>query len=284
MPHEALLGRIAPLTIRRFASPGAFLALDDDDRSAEARVVLLPGAEVPEGAREGDTLEVFIYLDSEDRPVATLRTPKVMLGEVAFLRVTATPAIGAFVDWGLAKELLVPYKEQTRRLVVGERHPIGLYVDSSGRLAGTMRVSELLREKGEFELDEWVVGEAWRKEPGLGVFAIIERSFVGRLPEEEPNTLARGDEARFRVANILPDGRIELSLRGPAHEEIARDAQAICDALGRPDAPKLGDRSSPELIRTAVGLSKKAFKRAVGRLLARRAVTVDDAGFLVLKR
>lgn len=281
MPYDDLLGRLVTLPVRRFGPPGAFLALEADDLRPDAPTLLLPRGEVPEGAREGDAISVFVHLDSEDRPIATTREPRLTLGEVAFLQVTDLARFGAFVDWGLPKELLVPRAEQTRDLRVGERHPIGLVVDDTGRLAGTMRVSEMLGVGGDFELDEWVAGEAWRKEPELGVFVIVERRFVGRLPESEPNTLARGESARFRVASVLPDGKIELSLRGHAHEEVESDAQRILAALGRPGAPRVGDRSSPEQIRALFGLSKKAFKRAAGRLLKERAVAIDRDGFLV---
>jgi uncharacterized protein len=287
MPYNDLLGRVVTLPIRRFGPPGAFLALDVSNASdgrPNAPVLLLPGSEVPEGAKEGDELDVFVYLDSEDRPIATARAPKLALGEVAFVAVTDVTPFGAFVDWGLPKELLVPHAEQTRDMRVGQRHPVGLFVDDTGRLAGTMRVSEMLREKREFQLDEWVPGEAWRNEPGLGVFVIVERRYVGLVPASEPHTLSRGEAARFRVASVLPDGKIELSLRGHAHEEIDKDAQKILSTLARPSPPSVGDRSSPEEIRALFGLSKKAFKRAVGRLLKERAVALSNDGFLVRSR
>ena len=281
MPHTDLLGRSTTLPVRRFGSPGAFLALDAADPRPDAPTLLLPRSEVPEGAREGDVLSVFVYLDSADRPVATTRAPRLTRGEVTFLAVTDVTRFGAFFDWGLPKELLVPHAEQTRDLRVGERHPVGLYLDDTGRLAGTLKVSEMLTAGGDFEVDAWVSGESWRKEPGLGVFVIVERRFVGRLPESEPNALSRGEEAQFRVANVLQDGKIELSLRGHAHEEVERDAQRILAALGRAAPPRVGDRSSPEQIRALFGLSKKAFKRAAGRLLKERAVEIDGEGFLV---
>jgi predicted RNA-binding protein (virulence factor B family) len=281
MPLDDLLGRTATLAIRRFGSPGAFLGLDDRENG---EVVLLLGSEIPEGAKEGDALEVFVHRDSEGRPLATRRRPKVELGQVAFLAVTSTTEFGAFVDWGLEKELLVPFAQQTTDLVVGARHPVGLYVDDTGRLAGTTRVSELLRgtRAARWELDAWVDGEAWRNDPDIGLFVIVERAFVGLVPASEPHPLARGEAARFRITNVLPDGKIELSLRGHAHEELARDAHHILRALGRPDTPPVGDRSSPEVIREVFGLSKKAFKRAVGRLLKERAVSVDEKGIVTV--
>jgi hypothetical protein len=284
MPHSDLLGRIVSLPIRRFAQPGAFLAIDAGDARPNAPVILLPASEVPEDAREGDELSVLIYLDSEDRPIATTRPPKLTLGEVAFLRVTDVTSFGAFVDWGPPKELLVPRAEQTRDMRRGDRHFVGLFVDDTGRLAGTMRVSEMLRDKCDVELDAWVTGEAWRNDPDLGLFVIIERRCVGLLPADEPHVLARGEEARFRVASVLPDGKVELSLRGHAYEELEGDAEKILGILSRPSAPKVGDRSSPDEIRSLFGLSKKAFKRAAGRLLKQGAVVIDREGFFVIKK
>lgn len=283
MSLQDLLGRSATLPIVRFGPPGAFLALEPD--APDGDVVLLLGSEIPDGAREGDAVRVFIHRDSEGRPLATRRMPKLELGEVAFLRVTARTPIGAFVDWGLDKELLVPFAEETNELRPGDRQPIGLYVDNSGRLAGTMRVSEILGPaRRTVRLDEWVEGEAWRNDPAVGLFVIVERSVVGLVPASEPHRLSRGEAARFRVTHVHPDGRIELSLRGLAHEEISGDAERVLAALQRPDAPKLGDKSTPEVIRDAVGLSKKAFKRAVGRLLKDGLVEIDDAGFVSPRR
>jgi predicted RNA-binding protein (virulence factor B family) len=272
MSLEELLGRNARLPIVRFGSPGAFL----DVGGPEA--ILLIGSEIPADAKVGDMVDVFVHLDSEARPIATTRIAKLELGQVAFLEVKESTPIGAFVDWGLAKELLVPFKEQTTDMHAGERYAIGLYVDDSGRLAGTMRVSELLVAARELQLDEWVAGEAWRNEPEIGLFVIVERAFVGLVPASEPHRLSRGEAARFRVSSVLPDGKIELSLRGHAHEELASDAQRILEILSRPGAPRASDRSSPEELRELFGLSKKAWKRAVGRLLKERAVTIDDDG------
>ncbi len=282
LPHD-LLGRQFALALRRFGPPGAFLEVDPEDTRPDAPVLLLPGAEVPRDAKEGDVIDVFVYLDSAGRPIATTRTPKVLLGQVAFLTVTSCTNFGAFVDWGLPKELLVPFAEQTvDELRAGDRHPIGLYVDKTGRMAGTMRVREMLGVgKNHFQRDAWVAGEAWRSDPEIGLFVIVERSAVGLVPVSEPHHLARGEACRFRVTSILPDGKIELSLRGHAHEELETDAERILEALSRAKAPRVGDRSSPEEIRALFGLSKKAFKRAVGCLLRKGAVDLDDEGFIV---
>ncbi len=291
MSPQELLGCRVTLRIRRLTPAGAFLAIDDapDDGHASDRdderdpTVLLPRAELPAGAREGDELRVFLHLDSEERLIATLRAPRIALGEVAFLEVTAATPIGAFVDWGLGKELLVPFAQMSKELFVGERQPFGLYVDNTGRLAATMFVSPMLEGRPrKLELDEWVEGEAWRNDPDIGLFVIVERTFVGLVPASEPHRLRRGEATRFRVTHVLPDGKIVLSLRQHAYQEAAADAARILAVLSAPGAPRVSDRSSPDLLRDVFGLSKKAFKRAVGRLLKERAVTLDDQGFVVV--
>ena len=280
-PFAHVLGRSCSFTIRRFNASGAFLGESSDER-ADAPCLLLIGSEIPLGARVGDALDAFVYLDSEGRPLATTRTPKLALGEVAFLKVTDCASFGAFVDWGLQKELLVPFAEQTKDLHVGLLEPIGLYMDDSGRLAGTMRVSELLDlDEPAFSAGSWVEGEAWRNDPDIGLFVILQRRFVGLVPAAEPHRLSRGQAARFRVTHVYPDGKIELSLRAHAHEELEGDAQAVLTVLGRPRPPRVGDHSSPEELRALFGLSKKAFKRAAGRLLRQRLVVTDEHGHLV---
>jgi hypothetical protein len=276
------IGHFASLEIRRFGSPGAFLA--DPGAPPDADTILLLGAEIPPDAHEGTIVPVFIALDSADRPLATTRSPKVAVGEVAFLTVTACTPVGAFVDWGLAKELLVPFAEQTRDVQVGESHPIGLYLDNSGRLAGTMRVNRMLGVDGGFHPGQWVEGEAWRNEPDVGLFVILERRYLGLVPRREPHALARGQAARFRITRVHPDGKIELSARGAVQDELERDGATILQALARPGAAPVGDRTSPEEIRARFGLSKKAFKRAVGSLLKAGRVTVDDQGRVELVR
>lgn len=217
-----------------------------------------------------------------DRSHPGPRAAKLEVGQVCFLEVTQCTAIGAFVDWGLPKELLVPFAEQTADVRAGERYAIGLRLDRGGRPVGTMRVAEMLPSgvERDWKLDEWVEGEAWRNDPDIGLFVIVEKAYVGLVPRSEPHTLSRGEAARFRVSNILPDRKIELSLRGHAHEELESDVRRVIDVLSRTPTPRVGDKSPPDDIRAAFGLSKKAFKRAVGRLLKEHAVTIDEDGFV----
>lgn len=281
MTSDDLVGRVLTLTVQRQSVAGVLLGSDDPDVKMPA--MALSARELPEDVRLGDSFEVFIYLDAERRRAATLKLPKAARDEVAFLEVTRVLREGALVDAGMPAELFVPPTELTRDLREGESHPFGVVLDDTGQLAGTMRVTEMLRVGGRFERDEWVEGVAWRDEPGVGLFAILERAFVGVVPADEPHRLQRGDAGTFRVAHIMPDGKLVLSLRGHAYHELAHDAEAILAALGGPNPPRVGDRSSPDEIRDRFGLSKKAFKRAVGRLLKDGAVRIDADGCVVKK-
>ena len=274
------LGRVVSLVVVALGPHGARLA---PELGRSDRTLLLPRREVPEGTGLGQPLDVFVYRDSDDRPVATLLEPKLKLGDVAFLEVTDVTDFGAFCDWGLAKHLLVPRAEQTTDLALGDRHPIGLYLDDTERLAGTMRVSEMLRGAHPYKEGQWVLGEAWRREPDLGVFVILDRRYVGLLPASEPNALRRGDAGRFRIANALPNGKVELSLRDLAHREAGSDAEKILGVLRAQPGTKVGDHSSPEQIFALFGLSKKAFKRALGGLFKQGRVDIDPDGFVTLK-
>lgn len=280
-PFDAALGKRVPLIVQRLQASGAVLAERADKHEA---TLLLPRAEVPEGTRVGDTLTVFVYLDSAARLTVTTRVPKLVLGEVTFLTISACTDVGAFADWGLPKELLIPFAEQTSEVSVGQRHPIALYVDKSGRLSGTMRVSPILA-KGQLQVaqDQWINGEAWRNDPEIGLFVILDKTCAGLVPRHEPHTLSRGASARFRVTRVLPDGKISLSLRALAYEQIDLDGARILELLAQPGAPKLGDDSPPEQIRELLGLSKKAFKRAVGRLLKQEAVAIDADGHVAVR-
>ncbi len=280
---EDLLGHTHSMRVLRLGPHGAMLGLEDPSGEETSIEVLLPRAEVDAYLLEGDLVEAFLYLDSEDRPVATLRPPVLERGEVAFLEVRDVTPIGAFCAWGPLKELLIPFKEQTRELSVGDYEPIGLGLDRTDRLVGTMRIRELLDPRPGFAKNSWVDGEAWRFEPEIGLFVILGRRALGLVPAHEPHGLRRGEKASFRVTHVQPDGKVELSLRGLSHEELSEDAERILSKLRQASPPLLSDHASPEEIRALFGLSKKAFKRAMGRLLKEGSVTFDAQGNFVAK-
>lgn len=235
---------------------------------------------VPTGTHVGQELEVFLMTDAQGAPRASLTLPLLSWGEVRFLEVTADTDLGVFVDWGLPKELLVPQREQLVRMRIGQRYPIALKTDRQGRLLGTAQVAELLhKEPHEFKIEQWVTGEAWRNDPLIGLFVIIERKWVGLVPKDEPHRQARGQESKYRVNQVLPDGKIDLSLRASGAEELPNDVELVFDILTRDPALRVGDDSPPDQIRDVFGISKKAFKRVLGVLFKRGDIEFDAKGF-----
>jgi predicted RNA-binding protein (virulence factor B family) len=205
------------------------------------------------------------------------------LGEVGFLEVTDIVPFGAFVDWGLPKELLVPLAEQTCEMKLGQSYAIGVIKDDQGRFTGTQRIAEMLQKPPPHSVDDWIPGEAWRREAGLGVFVILEKKYLGLLPDSEPHSLKRGDKTQFRIAQLLPDGKIQLSLRRKAFEELDSDAERVFSRLSQAYF-RVSDDTSPEVIVARFGISKKAYKRAVGRLLKQGRVSLDPDGYVVLSK
>jgi uncharacterized protein len=280
---QSLLGRTSRLIIERVE--GARAHLRPSQPAEQAPAISIETRELPKGAAAGDVIEAFVRDAPEGQWVATSTPCKLEVGQVAFLRVKSSNEAGAWVEWGLAKDLLVPMAEQARTLRVGELYPIGLIIDRRGRLTGTARFRKLLDVAPcPHEPGEWLEGEAWRNEPGIGLFAIVGRRWVGLVPASEPHTQKRGQAARYRISQILEDGKLELSLRGTARDELDKDAARVLEILQRANTPKVGDDSPPEQIRQVFGLSKKAFKRALGVLLKRDAIRLDGLGFAVAQK
>jgi hypothetical protein len=224
------IGRKQKLVVVKKVEFGIYLG--ETREAGEKERVLLPIKQVPEGTKEGDELEVFLYRDSSDRLIATTREPKLVLGELAVLNVAATGKIGAFLDWGLEKDLFLPFKQQTRRLHPGDEVLVSLYIDKSDRLCATMKVYHFLKTNSPY-----VVGDTEVKE----------------------------------------DGKLSLSARGKAYEQIAIDAESVLSVIEEfAGVLPFDDKASPEVIQREFGLSKAAFKRAVGHLMKEKQVVIRD--------
>lgn len=256
------VGQYNRLTISRINATGAFLSTDEGD-------VLLPGRFIPAGAEPGDELDVFICLDSEDRLVATTQRPRAVVGEFALLRVKDTHGtIGAFLDWGLDKDLLLPFAEQPSTVKRGEQVLVRLYLDQSGRIAASARLGRFLQPADdslgtgdEVRLTAYAVTD-------LGVKVIINDRYDGLLFRSELyETPARGQRLKGYVRKIRDDGKVDVTLRRGGSHEAAKDREAILAALGVRDGfLPLTDKSGPEEIAGVLRLSKKSFKKAVGGL------------------
>ncbi len=270
------IGKRQLLTIVKKVDFGVYLAKEQEADPEEK--VLLPRKEVPENVQPGDEIEVFLYRDSKDRMIATVRQPKLSLGEVAVLRVKENGKIGAFLDWGLEKDLLLPFREQVRKVRPGEECLVALYLDKSKRLCATMKVYHYLRTDSPYEKDQKVTGTLYEISDNFGAFVAVDNCYSALIPKKEPLGNARvGDTVEARVTEVLKDGKLSLSLRKKAYIQMNEDAQKLLKLLEEQGGElPVGDKSSPEKIKELTGMSKNEFKRAAGNLYKQRLVQVEE--------
>ncbi len=265
------LGEKQVLTVVKKVDFGVYLGSDEER-------VLLPKKQVPEGIEAGDPVEVFLYKDSSDRMIATTNEPKITVGELAVLEVVDVGRIGAFLDWGLEKDLLLPFKEQTVKVEKGDRCLVSLYVDKSGRLCATMKVYPLLRTDSPYKKDDMVRGTVYGISREYGVFVAVDDRYSALIPRREVyGRMYIGQQVEARVAEVKPDGKLDLSVRGKIPEQMDADAQQIMERIVKNGGfLPFTDKAEPERITTEFGMSKAAFKRAVGRLLKQGRITIDE--------
>ena len=269
------IGKITTLHIVRIRDFGAFLAAPEDTDGKDT--VLLPRKQMPEGAAEGDAVEVFLYKDSDDRPIATTRKPKLTVGETGRLKVRQMTKIGAFLDLGLERDVLMPFREMEGEVAPGQEVLAALYVDRSGRLAATMHVYRWLKAVEGIGKDQEVRGTVYEIRE-MGVFVAVEDCYFGLIPASEVYEEYRiGQEIIARVMRVREDGKLDLSPRRKAFQQMGDDAALIMERLEKAGGVlPYGDSSSPEELKKAFGHSKNAFKRAAGRLLKVGKITVEE--------
>lgn len=240
--------------------------------------VLLPKKYVPEGIRGGDSMEVFVYRDSSDRLIATTETPMLTLGQVGLLRVKEVGKIGAFLDWGLEKDLFLPYKEQTIQVRPGKSYPVALYIDKSKRLCATMKIYNYLLAEAPYAKDETVQGIVYQVNPNFGVFVAVDGKYHGMIPKKNAHGEFRiGDTIQARVVAVREDGKLELSMRERIQVQMAKDAETVMDVLESYDGVlPFSEKASPEVIERELNMSKAAFKRAVGHLLKLKKIRIEN--------
>lgn len=268
------LGKIQSLKIVKFTDFGVYLS---DGRYNEDRV-LLPIKQLPEGAQVGDSVEVFVYRDSKDRLISTINRPYLTLGQAAKLTVNDVTSIGAFLDWGLEKDLFLSFKEQTTRVRKGQSYMFALYIDKSNRLAATMKVYKYLPVGEGYELDQEVSGIVYELSDRFGAFVAIDGKYQGLIPSKEVHgNLAIGDEVTARITAIREDGKINLSPMKKAYMQMEEDAEHIIDVIKQFDGVlPFNDKADPAVIEREFGMSKAAFKRAVGKLYKARAIEIGE--------
>ncbi len=271
------LGKIAELEVVRKVDFGVYLSFSEE-AAKEKKEVLLPIKQVPSGTEIGDRLSVFLYKDSMDRLIATTTVPKISLGKIAYLRVADITKIGAFLDWGLPKDLLLPYREQTFKVSKGDEIPVALYVDKTGRLCATMKLYPYLRTDGDFEKDENVSGYIYEISKNFGAFVIVDGGFSGLIPVKEMyGEIREGMKINARIISVKPDGKLDLTLRDKAYLMINGDADKLVTLMKeRGGYFSFSDKADPELIRKETGMSKNEFKRAVGHLLKNGNIVISE--------
>lgn len=273
----ASIGERNALRVVRESKSG--LHLDGEDLGE----ILLPGRYIPKGTKPGDYLEVFIHHDSEDRIVATTEIPKACVGDFAALKVIGIhPSTGAFLDWGLSKDLLLPNREQVRRVQVGDTAVVYVYIDErSRRIAATTRVEKHLgTELPQLEVGQQVPILIFGETP-MGYKAVVDNAHSGMVYKSDLGSpLEVGQPLKAYVRTIRPDGKIDLNLNPAGYKRIAPLGEQILEALRQAQGGWLpvNDESSPDAIRMQFGTSKKAFKQAVGTLYKQRRIRITENG------
>jgi hypothetical protein len=274
------LGEVQTLKVIKHTPQGVYLNETEPEEGTESGDILLPKRYVPENLEDGQTMEVFVYRDSEDRMIATTKVPLIRMGEIAWLKVVDVTTRGTFLDWGLERDLFLPTKESTRIVKKGQKCLVGLYVDRTGRLCATMNLYRLLDHNAPYQLEEWVEGTVYDIKKDFGAFIAVDDRFSGLIREREiTSDLKVGDTVKVRVVEVREDGKLTLSLRDKAHKMIDGDAVRLHDALVKAGGfLALDDHSDPDVIHHVLGMSKKAFKRAVGRLLRDGIIDKTETG------
>lgn len=269
------LGQWNRLKILKHVSFGLYLDGQDEGE------ILLPLREVPADAQVGDDLDVFLYLDSEDRLIATTQKPVATVGEFAVLSVVSVERVGAFLNWGLPKDLLLPFAEQSRELIPGQRVVVFIYEDKSGRLSASMRIERNLKKEGAAysegqDVDLLIFGKT-----DLGYKAIINGEHLGILYANEVfQKLKYGQAIKGFIKRIRPDGKIDLSLQKEGHEAAVEEiGPFILKKLAENNGfLAINDKSSAEEIHRVFGVSRKKFKMALGSLYKKRLISVSPDG------
>lgn len=267
------LGVKQVLTVVKTVDFGVYLG-NDEER------VLLPKKQVPAGIEPGDPVEVFLYKDSSDRLIATTNEPKLTLGGLAVLEVADTNRMGAFLNWGLEKDLFLPFKQQTAKVEKGDQCLVTLYIDKSNRLCATMKVYHQLQTDSPYKKDDKVTGIIYDRSDEFGLFVAVDNLYSARIPKKECNGRLRvGDVVEARVTGVKEDGKLDLSVRDKIPEQMDKDADMILNAIRRQNGVlPFTDKADPEVIKSEFGISKAAFKRAVGRLLKQGKIQMKEDG------
>lgn len=276
------IGKRQTLKVIRSKDFGVYLAEREEDKDA----VLLPRKQVPEGLKAGGEIEVFVYLDSSDRPIATVNEPLITLGGLARLKVASVGNIGAFMDWGLEKDILMPFKEMVGKVREGKEYLVYMYMDKSSRLCVSMRIYNQLSTDSPYSKGDQVEGYVYQINERMGAFVAVADKYQGLIPKQELHRkLHVGETISLRVSEVREDGKLNLSMNRPAYQQMEEDSEMVYQAILSYDGVlPFTDKASPEVIERELGLSKNAFKRAVGRLLKEGRIEIHEHNIVIKNR
>jgi len=268
-------GKLNNLRVVKQVTAGMYL--DGEDLGE----ILLPKRYIPENCSVGDRLEVFIYFDSEDRIIATTQKPYAQTGDIAWLKVVDVNDVGAFLDWGLAKDLLVPFSEQIQPMKKGRSYLVYIYIDEQSQLiVASSRLEQFISKQSADLKDGQPVDLIIADQTDLGYKAIIDQKAWGILYQTEIfQELAYGQKIKGWVKKIRPDGKIDLCLQKPGYEKVPDLAEQIIQAIAAHGGfIEVTDKSSAEEIKEMFGVSKKTFKKAIGALYKSRRIIMENDG------
>lgn len=277
------LGKVQNLQIDRFTSVGAYLMEHEDKEDASDESVLLPNKELIDTMEIGDTIRVFLYKDFMDRLTATLRKPKIKLGEIEKLEVVDVNEVGAFLDWGLVKDLLLPFDEQKFTVEVGQELLVMLLKDEKDRLYATMRIYQNLVGTFDYEVGDMVTGKVYQESKDLGTLVAIDNKYHGLILKHDLfKPLEIGEYITARVTSVSDDGKLNISLRKKIEDQMDEDVKVILEALEFDGILMYNDKSDPKAIKKEFNMSKRAFKRAIGRLLKMKKIEFIKDGIKLI--
>lgn len=276
------IGKWQTLKVIRSKEFGIYLAENEGDKDA----VLLPRKQVPEDLKAGGEIEVFVYLDSSDRPIATVNKPLITLGEVEKLRVASVGNIGAFMDWGLEKDILMPFKEMVGKVREDKEYLVYMYMDKSSRPCVSMKLYEHLSTDSPYEKGEQVEGYVYQVNENLGAFVAVDNKYQGLIPKQELHQKVHvGDVLSLRVSEVREDGKLNLSMAKLSYQQMEEDSEMVYQAILSFDGVlPFTDKASPAVIEREMGLSKNAFKRAVGRLLKEKRIEIHEKSIVIIDK
>ncbi|HEY8362532.1 MAG TPA: S1-like domain-containing RNA-binding protein [Tissierellaceae bacterium] len=270
------LGKVQELKVNKITLAGAYLV----DESKEEGDVLLPRKELPQGIKVGDKIKVMVYDDPKGRRVATTKMPKAQVGEIAYLKVVNQTKFGYFLDWGLDKDLFLPFSETIGHVERGKSYLVGIYVDKSDRICATMKIKDMLRTDSPYKKGDKVKGTIYNINRDIGAFVAVDNKYEGLIAKKDLlGVYEVGDVIEARVSNVKEDGKLDLSLREVKHVQMDIDKEIILEKLKENGGfLPFNDDTPAEIIRDELNMSKSGFKRAIGRLYKEGKIDIDSLG------